>query len=124
MGAWDKTKAVCRLKWTEGDYWVTETPIFSNKYFFDFKYVIWNNADNKMVAWERGIDRIIDCEILDNWANKETKYGFVFQNKTGRNSHCVILNEVFEKFETVFSVNLPNPDSNDQMEIIGNNSIG
>jgi hypothetical protein len=114
---------VCKLKYTENDYWVTEAPIITNLYYFQYKYVVWDNNANKMVTWERGIDRLIDCEILDNFAGKATLFDFQFAVRNGKNSHCVILDEIFEKFQAIFSVNMPNPDLQDDMKIMGNNNI-
>ena len=34
IGNWDKEKPIIKLKWTEGDYWVTDVPIVSSKYYF------------------------------------------------------------------------------------------
>jgi hypothetical protein len=69
-----------------------------------------------MDAWERGIDRLMDCEVLDDCSNS-SMYGFVF-NRTV-NAHCVLLNEVFETFNCCFSVNYPDPDMHDNMTLIG-----
>lgn len=124
VGKWDKTKPVCRLqKQSDGQYWHTESPITTGNYYFSYKYVIWDNNSNKMVSWERGIDRIIDAEILDDYHGKSTIHNFAFNSRPGKNTKCVILDEIFEAFYSVFSVNVPNPDLVDIVQIVGNNNI-
>ena len=118
MGAWDKTKQGVRLKWTEGDYWVTEEPVITKQYHFQYKYVTWDTNSNSMNSYERGIDRLIDCEVLDDMS-ANSQFGFNFNPISGKECHCVILDEVFEAFTTCFSVNFPEPDINDEMVLIG-----
>lgn len=118
LGSWNKEKPGYRMKWTEGDKWITQEPITTNQYYFQYKYVIWDDASNKMVSWERGIDRLIDCEVLDDMS-RNSQFGFVFNNKPGKDVHCVLLDEIFEAFTTIFSVSYPDPDMNDEMVLVG-----
>lgn len=117
LGSWNKEKPGYRMRWSKDDYWITEEPITTSKYYFQYKYVIWDDKANKMVSWERGIDRLIDCEVLDDYSNTP-HLGFMFNKST--NAHCVILDEIFEAFSTCFSVNFPEPDISDSMTLIGN----
>ena len=48
---------------TDGDTWTTRTPILTKKRYFQYKYVILN-SDGSLKSWERGVDRICDCDIL------------------------------------------------------------
>lgn len=109
LGAWNKEKPGKRMVWTEGDYWITDTPIITNKYFFQYKYVLWDDASNKMASWERGIDRLLDCEVLDDCSQRNTsQLGFSFKPTIGKNVHCVMLEEeVYEEFSTCFTVSFP-----------------
>ena len=54
------------LKKADGDTWISVRPLVTNKYFFSYKYVILevNQNNKKFVDWERGVDRIADCEIM------------------------------------------------------------
>jgi len=115
---WNKEKPGYRMKWQEGDYWVTDEPITTKQYYFQYKYVLWDDSSNSIVSYERGIDRLIDCEVLDDHSTN-SQFGFVFNTKAGEDSHCVILDEVFEAFTTCFSVNFPEPDISDSMVLIG-----
>ena len=46
-------------------------------------------------------------------------YGFTYNERNGRDSKQVILNDVYEKIEVVFSCNTPEPHINDEVRIIG-----
>jgi hypothetical protein len=56
------------LKWQSGDIWESEEPLVTSKYFFHYKYcVIKQTGDGEkdhVVAWERGVDRVADLEIM------------------------------------------------------------
>jgi len=62
LGEWKELK--CRMKCTSNNYWVLEKPLITNKYFFCYKYVITHSNATQIEMWERGVDRIADCEIL------------------------------------------------------------
>ena len=52
------------LKWTEGDVWVSEKPlVVKNTHHFNYKYAMIEGR-NKIVGWERGVDRIADLVIM------------------------------------------------------------
>ena len=118
LGMWDKTKIYCRMKWTEGDFWVTEKPIITNKYFFQMKYAIMDNGSEQWVAYETGIDRLVDAEIKSGEGSNE-RHGFVFNARAGRDAKFIIMDDVYEVFHVCFSVNHPEPDLNDEIKIIG-----
>ena len=48
----------------QNDIWVLEHPLIVTKPYFTFKFVIADRSTNKVVTWERGIDRICDLELL------------------------------------------------------------
>lgn len=55
------------LKWRPGDIWESEKPLITNKYFFHYKFCLIktpNNEKHHVVAWERGVDRVVDLEIM------------------------------------------------------------
>lgn len=111
LGKWDTTKPVVRLqRQSDGQYWHTEQPITTSAYYFHFKYVLWDNKANKMISWERGVDRSVDAEILDDYTGRQTIHNFVFNSRSGKATRCVILDGIWEKFYCIFSVNVPNPD--------------
>ena len=116
LGNW-KT-ATCKLKWQPGDYWVTEKPIETAKFFFTYKYVLWDKNSDKLISWERGIDRIADLEVLPHVVN--SKLGFNFNQVTGKDmKHCEI-DDIYEAFTCVFSVNFPeSEDLSDVMTLNG-----
>lgn len=72
--------------------------------------MIWDTNSNSMYQWERGIDRLMDAEVLDD-CSQNARFGFFFSG--GSNCHCVMLDEIFETFNCTFSVNFPDPDMSD-----------
>lgn len=61
LGKWKE--AVFKLRRTDDDYWVTEKPLVTNRYFFCYKYAVLQ-PDGRDFFYEIGIDRIVDAEIL------------------------------------------------------------
>ena len=45
------------------DLWIIEKEILTNKFFFVYKFAIYD-SNNEFIKYERGVDRIVDCEIL------------------------------------------------------------
>lgn len=62
LGSWEKF--ICQLKWTEGNVWVTNSPITTTQYYFTYKYVVLKADGLTSSRWEAGIDRIADLEVL------------------------------------------------------------
>ena len=62
---WNKDKPKVFMKRIEGEknMWCLDKPIITNQFFFTYKFAIMGE-DGKHQQYERGIDRIIDCEIL------------------------------------------------------------
>jgi hypothetical protein len=54
------------MKKTQGNIWINELPIVTNKYYFTYKYAILSSDGKTVGSWERGIDRIADLELLPN----------------------------------------------------------
>ena len=65
LGCWKIIKK--HMKWSEGNIWVLDQPIFTQKSFFKYKYVLLYKGE--LIKWEDGIDRILDFEILQNSNN-------------------------------------------------------
>ena len=61
LGFWKEFKYHMECK--DDDMWITRTPIMTKKRYFQYKYVILN-SDGTLKSWERGVDRICDCDIL------------------------------------------------------------
>lgn len=49
LGKWTDFEK-CKLKWTEGHFWVTENLVIINKPYFLYKYVIMEMGEPKI--WE------------------------------------------------------------------------
>lgn len=60
LGFWKKFDI--KMKWTKGDIWVSDE-IVTKKRFFQYKYLKMGK-DGQLISWERGCDRILDCDIL------------------------------------------------------------
>ena len=54
----------CHMKWTDGHIWVTDKPLVTNHAYFQYKYALLDKEKSNLIAWERGIDRIADLDIL------------------------------------------------------------
>lgn len=116
LGNWKQ--ATCKLKWQPGDFWVTEKPIETTKYYFTYKYVLWDKNSDKLISWERGIDRIADLEVIPHVVN--SKLGFAFNQVPGKDLKHLELDDIFEAFTCVFSVNFPeSEDLSDVMTLNG-----
>jgi len=70
MGKWTDFNKV-PLKWSAGNWWVTEEPIriasparTGAQSWFQYKYVMVTQAD-ELVQWESGINRIADLSLLN-----------------------------------------------------------
>ena len=48
-----------------------ESPLITNRPYFTFKFAIADRNQNKIVQWERGIDRICDMELLPEILDKD-----------------------------------------------------
>ena len=57
-----KDNQVCQLQWTDGHVWQSSEPIVTSKPFFMYKYVLLDGKEQ--IAWEEGIDRIADLELI------------------------------------------------------------
>ena len=62
LGNWTEKK--CWMRQTDGDFWITEKPIITNKHFFKMKFCVVANDRQTVLHWENGIDRIADLELL------------------------------------------------------------
>lgn len=60
LGKWKEYK--CHLIWTEGHIWRSAQPIVVRESYFEYKYVLLEN--DKVVAWEEGVNRIADLDAL------------------------------------------------------------
>lgn len=108
------------LRWTEGDIWVSKEPLVTSEYFFHYKYAI--VEDNKVIGWERGVDRVADLEILPDMRNgrlyncpTELFYDMECKHPGSPTTKICVLNEIWEKLTVSFMVYHPSEDHNDEL---------
>lgn len=46
-----------------GDTWVSKRAFVTDRYVFQYKYVI-VNENYELIRWERGVNRVTDLEVL------------------------------------------------------------
>lgn len=63
-----KNNKLCQLKWYDGDIWRTDSPVITSRHNFMYKYVVLDE-DGTQIAWEEGIDRIADLELIAQNSN-------------------------------------------------------
>lgn len=117
LGDWEE---FTELEWTQGDYWVTRNPIESISHFFRYKYVIYDKVEKKLISWERGIDRIADLAILEPIDRVPNSNRIVQRQVGDKPLISVELEDEWEEFTVVFSVNHPTQDFSDAMWLDGN----
>ncbi len=61
LGKWTDFEK-CKLKWTEGHFWVADNLVILNKPYFLYKYVIMELGEPKI--WEQGPNRLADLDVL------------------------------------------------------------
>ena len=111
LGNWD-TKKCLKLKWTEGHYWVSVQPLYTNRPYFKYKYIQYSDGHI-----EDGMDRLADVEVLPEVNNAARAYDI---NLRQNNLYKVVqLNDVWESFRVNFSVYAPMETHSDQMFISG-----
>ena len=106
LGFWKDFKFI--LTPSVDDIWYTKTPILTNKRYFQYKYVVLN-ADGSLKSWERGVDRICDCDILPSIQNTFGKSGELL----GSNVKVVELIDTWEAFHVKFMMAYPSFDTMD-----------
>ena len=62
LGAWKEFKH--HMKWTDGDNWVSVSPLITDAFYFQYKYAILEKEGTERVSWENGVDKIADLEIM------------------------------------------------------------
>jgi hypothetical protein len=62
LGNWTEHKIFMRK--TRDNMWVMENTLVIQQYYFCCKFAVINKYDEKDMIWERGVDRIIDMELL------------------------------------------------------------
>jgi len=124
LGMWKDFK--CHMRWTDGHIWVTEKPLVTNRYFFQYKYVLLDKERSNLIAWERGVDRIADLEILPKVLHSNTHKFYDFSSGLNLQSERaydtikkVELNDEWEAFNVCFSVSHPVDDFHDEMILSG-----
>lgn len=98
---------------------MTEEPIQTNWFYFTYKYVIWDKNQNKLKEWEKGVDRIADMEVLEKL--EVSPSGRPFKHTLGgKELKTVEIDDEWEEYTVVFSVQHPLNDHNDEMYLDGN----
>jgi hypothetical protein len=115
LGKWTDFEK-CKLKWTEGHFWVSENLVILNKPYFLYKYVIMEKGEPKI--WEQGPNRLADLNVLQD---KNPLIGRVSSQASmggkgprerssspthKQNKFCEI-NDEWEYFKIKFSINDP-----------------
>jgi hypothetical protein len=60
------------LKWSAGDIWESTEQLVTKHYFFHYKYAVIKGE--YVVAWERGVDRVVDLEILPEARHTQSSF--------------------------------------------------
>lgn len=127
LSMWDKNDPKCWMKKVPGkqDIWEMERPVVTNQFFFTCKFAVYD-SNRKFISFERGIDRIVDMELLDE---SPAKYGRDFYDyKNGRNHQTEPAKDIikrtelafgWEMFKVTFSVSYPIEDPNNEMVLMG-----
>jgi hypothetical protein len=87
--------------------------LVTSQYYFCCKFAIIDKNNAKRVEWERGVDRIVDMELLD-----DLPQGLEIDDSPENIKKCE-LNLEWESFFVTFSCSYPIDDSNDQLILTG-----
>ena len=87
-----------------------EKTLVTKQYYFCCKFAIINKYDSRDITWERGVDRIVDMELLPSlpvamYSQEDIK--------------ACELHLEWEAFFVTFSCSYPIEDPNDQMILTG-----
>ena len=99
LGNWDSKKCL-KLKWTEGHYWVSVVPLYTNRPYFKYKYCQYSDGHI-----EDGMDRLADVEVLPEINSRGGIQDVQYK--------VVQLNDIWESFKVNFSVYTPIEDLRD-----------
>lgn len=112
LGGWKTHKY--RLKWTEGNYWVSDKPCVTESRHFCYKYRVLG-PDGEPTKWEEGADRICQPELLPDGTHGQVldKVGAATL-AGGRN---VAIHDDWERYSVNFQVFDPLYKPGDQMWI-------
>ena len=64
LGAWTDF-SVFPMTRVEGDHWVSKRAFVTDKFVFQYKYVVVNDKF-ELIRWERGVNRVTDLEVMPN----------------------------------------------------------
>jgi len=99
--------------------WVTRQPIESTAHFFRYKYVIFDKVEKKLISWERGIDRIADLAIIEPIDRVPGSNRIVQRQVGDKPLVSVELEDEWEEYTVIFSVNHPSKELQDQVWLDG-----
>jgi hypothetical protein len=114
------------MRWTEGHIWISEKPLITNNYYFQYKYVLLDKDRTKFLAWERGVDRIADLEILPEFSGAPYRLHDLGLDKKYNTEPSfdkfkrVELNDEWESYTVTFSVVHPVDEQHDEINLVGN----
>ena len=112
LGNWTEPKIFMRK--TKDNIWVMENSLVTQQYYFCCKFCVINKYDAQDRIWERGVDRIIDMELLPS-----LPMGNYNRNDSTENVKGCELNLEWEVFYVSFSCSYPIDDPNDQLILTG-----
>ena len=82
LGLWKNYK--CHLKWTEGHVWISERPLFlkSTDAIFEYKYCLLWEDDQRLLNFEKGVERIADLAILPVVHPNDAEYARILNDES------------------------------------------
>ena len=115
LGMWTDFSLFSMTK-TSGDTWVSKKPFVTDRYVFQYKYVV-VNSNYELIRWERGVNRVTDLEVLphaDAAGKAHSHAGAEYmrhfheaQDIGGKKVKAVRLDDEWETFTVRFRVHIP-----------------
>lgn len=62
LGTWHEFKH--HMKNIGNDTWESVSSLFTQNFFFQYKYCIMVENGTKRIGWEKGVDRLADLELM------------------------------------------------------------
>ena len=115
-----------------GNSYVSAKPFITDKYFFQYKYVI-IDANKQLIRWEKGVNRIADLEVLNTVEHQHRntmelggEYMKQFRQAqiiNGKKVKTLRLDDEAEAFTVRFRVHIPEYHPNAEMRLMMKDTI-
>ena len=119
LGVWKEYK--CHLEWTDGHIWRSVEPIIVRESYFEYKYVMLE--EDKVIAWEEGVNRIADLDALPEVTDKVALKNMIElipkEFSTSKIKHCQF-DDRWEEYIIRFTVFDPLYQPGDEMLLVPN----